>query len=822
MATTTEKKLPTEQPIVPTWVESTPLTVPPVAPVAPVAPVSTVEAIRAAKARANVANVQAQVDANNLAKAPVTPPVAPAPTVPQTPWQEVAQRNLEAQWIDVSKLKPLEPLRTPAPTTIKPPITEVSDVEKQAQSSGVPYTMVNGQAQYNPKTREEAIKVLQTGGSFAQESKMTAQAKSSLDKLRKLTALNDTQLADAIYQGKVSAEELNQLKVVNPQVVALAQERSKNLSTAQVQNNVMSTYGTGEIKYTNTALDNLNRTLSEIDSNGDYKTIKDEVYAQYPEMDNLRKNITQTTVDIRGIQEAIRQQANDLKERLKGLPMSTILTMASAKNKPLTDQLYALQDQLTLDSAEYNAQLDQAKDEIDFIVKDNENKETRALFLYWKARDEEIRQEDFVRADKILADQIARTDKKDAETLARLEQERADNVKLALAWIWVSPVGQTYDELLWEYATAVKNQPQESKVISGIKPWEMIYQDGKFITAPWAVWAGNVTPNRPNIRYETNANNWGVTVNVEAGYAWPEDRRTKYAGGYQCWQFVNDVAGIGVGDTLTEKENMISKDLQATPWAAFVEDIGNVGAINGKPTGHIGIIEKVYDDGSFDVVEANYAEPWKVTRSTISPWDKRYNNIKWFVQTDLMKEPEAQPLSDKQYTQYNQAFSKFTQEPTVKSFEWALTSGGDLMASLNSANWPWDVGAVFQFMKTLDPSSTVREGEFALAAKSAGVWEQFKNIPANKLEGTILTEEQRMAFGKLALEYVKNKAKAYDVKYNDLTRILKNQWIPESYYPTKMSDFISQYAEQKTPEKPNIFKQGSIGGEASVDSSTIF
>ena len=62
-------------------------------------------------------------------------------------------------------------------------------------------------------------------------------------------------------------------------------------------------------------------------------------------------------------------------------------------------------------------------------------------------------------------------------------------------------------------------------------------------------------------------------------------------------------------------------------------------------------------------------------------------------------------------------------------------------------------------MKTLDPTSTVREGEFALAARSAGVWEVFKNIPANKLEGTILTDKQRAAFGKLAFEYVKNKGK---------------------------------------------------------------
>lgn len=60
-------------------------------------------------------------------------------------------------------------------------------------------------------------------------------------------------------------------------------------------------------------------------------------------------------------------------------------------------------------------------------------------------------------------------------------------------------------------------------------------------------------------------------------------------------------------------------------------------------------------------------------------------------------------------------------------------------------------------MKALDPTSTVREGEFALAAKSAGVWESFKNIPANKLEGTILTDKQRKDFGKLAMKYIESK-----------------------------------------------------------------
>lgn len=39
--------------------------------------------------------------------------------------------------------------------------TEVSDVEKQAQATGIPYTMQNGQPVYNATSKDEAVKVLQ-------------------------------------------------------------------------------------------------------------------------------------------------------------------------------------------------------------------------------------------------------------------------------------------------------------------------------------------------------------------------------------------------------------------------------------------------------------------------------------------------------------------------------------------------------------------------------------------------------------------------------------------------------------------------------------
>ncbi len=46
--------------------------------------------------------------------------------------------------------------------------------------------MQNGQATYNPKTTEEAAKILAMGGKLAGETKMSAVAQASLNKVRGL------------------------------------------------------------------------------------------------------------------------------------------------------------------------------------------------------------------------------------------------------------------------------------------------------------------------------------------------------------------------------------------------------------------------------------------------------------------------------------------------------------------------------------------------------------------------------------------------------------------------------------------------------------
>ena len=50
--------------------------------------------------------------------------------------------------------------------------------------------------------------------------------------------------------------------------------------------------------------------------------------------------------------------------------------------------------------------------------------------------------------------------------------------------------------------------------------------------------------------------------------------------------------------------------------------------------------------------------------------------------------PISEELSDKKFTQYNQVLGKFVANPEVKSFESGMSSYGDLISSLNSANGP--------------------------------------------------------------------------------------------------------------------------------------
>jgi hypothetical protein len=69
-----------------------------------------------------------------------------------------------------------------------------------------------------------------------------------------------------------------------------------------------------------------------------------------------------------------------------------------------------------------------------------------------------------------------------------------------------------------------------------------------------------------------------------------------------------------------------------------------------------------------------------------------------------------------------------------------------IQASAQNPSPAGDLALIFNFMKVLDPGSTVREGEFATAQNSAGVPGRIKSLYNSVINGQRLNKEQRMDF----------------------------------------------------------------------------
>lgn len=167
----------------------------------------------------------------------------------------------------------------------------------------------------------------------------------------------------------------------------------------------------------------------------------------------------------------------------------------------------------------------------------------------------------------------------------------------------------------------------------------------------------------------------------------------------------------------------------------------------------------------------------------------------WVDQNTFISQAEAYsqqtgytPLTDTQFTQSNQVINSFKSDPQVKAFEEAYTNWLSLLSSLEDKSWPWDVAAIFSFMKSLDPKSVVRESEFEVAAKSSWVFAYIGNTYDRLMKWEKLTNQQRIAFWKLAKQFILDKSKNYDIKYQDGLRRLKMQGISESVFPSSIAD----------------------------------
>ena len=84
-----------------------------------------------------------------------------------------------------------------------------------------------------------------------------------------------------------------------------------------------------------------------------------------------------------------------------------------------------------------------------------------------------------------------------------------------------------------------------------------------------------------------------------------------------------------------------------------------------------------------------------------------------------------------------------------------------------------DLSLVFQYMKILDPGSTVREGEFANAANAGGVDDQIIGTYNKLMEGAFLSPMQRIDFYQRAKDLYGSAAQKYDYTTDMFTGLAK-------------------------------------------------
>lgn len=107
-----------------------------------------------------------------------------------------------------------------------------------------------------------------------------------------------------------------------------------------------------------------------------------------------------------------------------------------------------------------------------------------------------------------------------------------------------------------------------------------------------------------------------------------------------------------------------------------------------------------------------------------------------------------------------------------------------------------DLALIFNYMKVLDPGSTVREGEFATAESSAGVPTQIRNIYNKVLSGQRLGEEQRADFLDRSKRLFAKQEASHKGYVDEYTRLAKQNGLD----PSNVIVDFSVTGQEGTPE----------------------
>lgn len=122
----------------------------------------------------------------------------------------------------------------------------------------------------------------------------------------------------------------------------------------------------------------------------------------------------------------------------------------------------------------------------------------------------------------------------------------------------------------------------------------------------------------------------------------------------------------------------------------------------------------------------------------------------------------------------------YKDNPTVKNYNTAQEQLNKVLAGAEQDSAAGDVSLIFTFMKVLDPTSVVREGEQATASNAAGIPSRVRNAFNKALTGEKLSEEQRKDFVNTAIKLFRSNTQSLDIFRNSFSNALSERDIKKS------------------------------------------
>ena len=152
---------------------------------------------------------------------------------------------------------------------------------------------------------------------------------------------------------------------------------------------------------------------------------------------------------------------------------------------------------------------------------------------------------------------------------------------------------------------------------------------------------------------------------------------------------------------------------------------------------------------------------------------------------------------------------------TVKNYNTAQEQLNKVLAGAEQDSAAGDVSLIFTFMKVLDPTSVVREGEQATAANAAGIPSRVRNAFNKALTGEKLSLEQRKDFVSTAIKLFQTNQKSLDQFRTSFNNALDEREIKKSEIFFD-SDFRPKQIKNASGEIINV-PPGTILEEFDID-----